>query len=268
MAGEIDYQDYQAALQFDRRTSRLGALEPLVLGLVNQLGPGSGHRILDVGAGTGRLGLMLVDRVGAGWVVGLDSGRGMLRLAREKARSRGADNYLLVRAQAEALPFGGRTFDSACMMMSFHHFASPAQATGELHRVLRPGGVVACLDPILIEFEDGEGQRLNEAIEEAFQEAHGPDFRFFTLSRLRGLFEGAGFVVAGCRVDEVSFDQKGIEGIPMGPHWNQVCGNLRFRQEKELLRRYEQEYLRFRSEGGQVLVRGRLRWATVRAEKR
>ena len=30
MANEIDYQDYQMALQFDKRASRLGALEPLV----------------------------------------------------------------------------------------------------------------------------------------------------------------------------------------------------------------------------------------------
>ncbi len=191
----------------------------------------------------------------------------MLRLAREKALARGADNYLLVRGQAESLPFRAGTFDAACMMLSFHHFTRPEQATGEIHRVLKPGGLVASLDPILVDLADAEGQRLNQAIEEAFQEAHGPDFRFFTEAGLRELYEGAGLPVASCRVDEVTFDQKGIDGIPMGPHWNQVRGNLWFRREKELLRRYEQENFSFRTEGGQIVVRGRARWATVRAVK-
>lgn len=267
MANELDYQDYQMALQFDKRASRLGALEPLVHALVDELRLGSAHRVLDVGTETGRLGLMLLDRLRAGSVVGVDSGRGMLRLAREKALSRGADNYLLVRGEAESLPFLPRVFDSACMMMSFHHFASPESATGEIHRVLRPGGTLASLDPVLIDFEDSEGQRLNEAVEEAFQEAHGPDFRFFTVARLKELYGIAGFSVESCRVNEVPFNQKGIEGIPMGPHWNQVRENLWFRREKELLSRFEKEYFDFRTEGGQVVVRGKARWAIMRAVK-
>jgi hypothetical protein len=68
-------------------------------------------------------------------------------------------------------------------------------------------------------------------------------------------------------VNEVSFNQKGIEGIPMGPHWNQVRENLWFRREKDLLKRYEQEYFNFSTEGGQVMVEGRARWVIVRAVK-
>ena len=68
-------------------------------------------------------------------------------------------------------------------------------------------------------------------------------------------------------LNEVPFNQKGIEGIPMGPHSNQVRENLWFRREKELLSRFEKEYFDFRTEGGQVVVRGRARWAIMRAVK-
>jgi SAM-dependent methyltransferase len=151
--------------------------------------------------------------------------------------------------------------------MSFHHFADPERATREIHRILKPQGSLSSLDPILNEPKDSEDKRLNEAIEEAFQEAHGPDFRFFTVAQLQELYTKAALSVESCQVNEVSFDQKGIEGIPMGPHWNQVRENLWFRREKDLLKKYEQEYFNFSTEGGQVMVKGRARWAVIRAVK-
>jgi ubiquinone/menaquinone biosynthesis C-methylase UbiE len=267
MAHEIDYQDYQMALQFDKRASRLGTLEPLVQALIDGLRLAQDSRVLDIGTGTGRLGLLLHDKLPRGSVVGVDSGRGMLRVAREKALKQGVDNFFLVRGEAESLPFLPRVFDSVCLMMSFHHFANPEQATREIHRILRPRGSLSSLDPILNEPTDGEDKKLNEAIEEAFQEAHGPDFRFFTVAQLQELYVKAGFAVESCQVNEISFDQKGIEGIPMGPHWNQVRENLWFRRETALLKKFEQEYFNFRTEGGQVKVKGRARWAIIRAVK-
>jgi SAM-dependent methyltransferase len=153
------------------------------------------------------------------------------------------------------------------MMMSFHHFANPEQAIKEVHRILRPEGSLSSLDPVLNEPKDSEDQRLNEAVEEAFQEAHGPDFRFFTVAQLRELYARAGFSMASCQVNEVSFDQKGIEGIPMGPHWNQVRENLWFRRETALLRKFEQDYFNFITEDGQVVVKGIARWVVIRAVK-
>ena len=267
MANEIDYQNYRMALQFDKRASRLGALAPLVDRLMEGLHLREDHRVLDIGTGTGRLGLLLHDKLPKGAVVGIDSGGGMLKLAREKTLQRGVENYWLVRGEAESLPFLPRVFDSVCMMMSFHHFGSPERATREIQRVLKPKGSLSSLDPVLNEPKDGEDKRLNEAIEEAFQEAHGPDFRFFTVAQLQEMYTEAGLSIGSCQVNEIAFDQKGIEGIPMGPHWNQVRENLWFRRERALLEKFEQEYFNFRTEGGQVAVRGKARWAIIRAAK-
>jgi ubiquinone/menaquinone biosynthesis C-methylase UbiE len=267
MAGEIDYQDYQKALQFDRRVSRMEALDHLAAIILDGLEPREEDMVLDVGTGTGRLGIAIHEKLQRGSVVGIDSGRGMLRVAGEKILKQNVNNFFLVRGRSEDLPFLPGVFDSGCMMLSFHHFTSPERAMAELHRALKPLGCLFSLDPVLIEPSDSEDERLNEAIEEAFQEAHGPEFRFFTTSQIRGLYECAGFAVNTCQIYEFGFDRKSIENIPMGPHWAQARGNLVFRREKNLLEKFEQNYLAFRMEGDRAMVTGKMRWATIKAVK-
>lgn len=82
-------------------------------------------------------------------------------------------------------------------------------------------------------------KRLNEVIEEAFQLAHGPEFRFFTTTELRGLYRRAGFSIETCQVYGFPFRQRGMEEIPMGPHWLQAYELLRFRQEESLINKFE-----------------------------
>lgn len=267
MTHEIDYQDYQKALQFDQRVTGMEALDHLTSMIMDGLKPREEDRVLDVGTGTGRLGMVLHKRLQRGSVVGIDSGRGMLRVAREKIAKQNIGNFLLVRGRAETLPFLQAAFDSACLMLSFHHFTSPENATVELHRVLKPKGYLFSLDPVLSEPADSLDERLNEAIEEAFQEAHGPEFRFFTTSRLRALYEAAGFAIDTCQINEFNFDRKGIESVPMGPHWAQARGNLVFRRQKDLLKKFEENYFAFATEGQKTVVKGKMRWATIKAVK-
>ena len=225
MDDRIDYSDYRKALEFDRRVSRAGALNSLTRALIDELGTQPADRVLDVGTGTGRLGVTLSKTLAEGFVVGIDSGYGMLRVAGEKVLEHGLDSFHVVCGKAEALPFSASIFDAACLMLSFHHFTDPAKALGEIRQVLKAEGRLVSLDPVLEEPEDEEDSRLNEAIEEAFQLAHGPEFRFFTVLQLRRLYEGAGFTVEACMARDFSFDQVGFEGIPMGPHCRVAGGN-------------------------------------------
>lgn len=261
------HQEYQKALQFDQRVSRMGPMQSLVNHVVEQLSPRKDHRILDVGTGTGRLGMAVHPYLPHGSVVGLDSGRGMLRVAREKIQNRQIDNFLLVRGKAEELPFRRSVFDAASLMLSFHHFADPAQSLKELHRVLKPGGYLISLDPVLQEPGTDLDLRLNESIEEAFQEAHGPHFKFFTLSQLQSLYLNAGFRIGDVQAHGFAFESQSMDTLPMGPHWLQARENLWFRQQKELLKAFEDKYFRFQTTSSGLLVTGKMDWTIFRAEK-
>ncbi len=267
MAYEINYQDYQKALDFDQRISKMVALQSLTQVLVDELDPQESDKVLDVGTGTGRLGVALCEMVPRGFVIGIDSGYGMLKVARDKILKFQMGNFLLVRGKAEALPFLSVVFDSACLMLSFHHFTDSEKAIAEIYRVLKPKGYLDSLDPVLKEAVDEEEKRLNEAVEEAFQLAHGPEFRFFTIPELRGLYERAGFSIETCRAHNVSFDQIGFGGIPMGPHWLQAYELLRFRQEKGLVKKFEQNYFTLQRKEDQLLVKGKMSWVNIKAVK-
>jgi SAM-dependent methyltransferase len=99
---------------------------------------GRGPRLLDVGAGTGRLSLPLVE---AGYdVVAVEPLAGMRAIL---ARDIGAERVL--DGRAEALPLPDASVDGAVCSDAWHWFDGP-RAADELQRVVRSGGgVVVCV---------------------------------------------------------------------------------------------------------------------------
>jgi SAM-dependent methyltransferase len=99
---------------------------------------GGGPRLLDVGAGTGRLSVPLTQ---AGYdVVAVEPLDGMRAIL---AAGIGAQRALAGRA--EALPLPDASVDGAVCSDAWHWFDG-ARAADELHRVVRPGrGVVLCI---------------------------------------------------------------------------------------------------------------------------
>ena len=94
--------------------------------------PRPGARVLDVGAGTGKLTRPLLER--GVEVIAVEPVEGMRALLRRTAPA--AD---LRAGQAEALPLADGEVDGVVAGQAFHWFASAA-ALGEFVRVLRPGG--------------------------------------------------------------------------------------------------------------------------------
>jgi len=265
MVSEMDYQGYQMALRFDQRISKMAALQPLTLILIDELDPQESDRMLDVGTGTGRLGMLLFDMIPKGFIAGIDSSYGVLKVASEKISGAQIDNFFLVRGKAEALPFLSQSFDSACLMLSFHHFTEPERAVKEVHRALRDKGKLVSLDPVLKEASSEEEETVNKLVEEAFQWAHGPEFRFFTVRELRELYQTAGFSIENCQTHDFTFHQIGVDGIPMGPHWLQAYEWLCSHGEESLIEKFEQNYFAFRQKGSKLLVRGKMSWVTIKA---
>ena len=120
-----------------------------------------GAKVLDVGAGTGLVGVALAAR-GFTNLVGIDLSEGMLAQAREKKVYRELRRMVL----GQSLEFTTDEFDAAISVGVFTVAHAPAAAFDEIARIVRPGGFfVFTLRPDTYE-QDGFRQK-QEAIEKA-----------------------------------------------------------------------------------------------------
>ena len=105
----------------------------------------SASRILDVATGTGDLALEALRQVPQGQVVGVDFVPQMLALAREKSQPV-ASRVSLAAGDALQLPFQDAVFDGVVTGFALRNVTDIGAAFGEMARVTRPGGRLACLE--------------------------------------------------------------------------------------------------------------------------
>jgi ubiquinone/menaquinone biosynthesis C-methylase UbiE len=101
----------------------------------------AGHRVLDLGCGTGILATMVQRSCPGADVFGLDADPETLKLARAKIARAGLE-IQLDQGFASALPYAPASFDRVLSSLFFQHLSDPLkdQAMLEVRRVLRPGG--------------------------------------------------------------------------------------------------------------------------------
>src|SRR5512142_250284 len=105
-----------------------------------------GARVLDVAGGTGDLARLFAQRAGpAGTVVHTDINGAMLAAGRDKLVDKGVV-LPTVQCNAEALPFGARTFDAVTIGFGLRNVTHKDRALAEMARVLVPGGVALVLE--------------------------------------------------------------------------------------------------------------------------
>jgi len=137
-------------------------------------------RAIDVGAGTGLLGLTLAGDVGE--LVLAEPSEGMLDVVRAKLAAGGPSNVSAVRFDLTADPPPGDPFDLVLSLLVLHHLEDTSAALVAIRRLLRPGGRLALAD---LDAEDGS--------------FHGPDadgihHLGFDRRRLADLARQTGFV--------------------------------------------------------------------------
>lgn len=104
-------------------------------------------RVLDIGCGTGRLLAQAARREPAAVLVGIDSDRDSIEIARDRARTAPAPIELHL-ASAESMPFTSDYFDVAVavFVVGVLPRETRGRVVGEARRVLKPGGRLLVVD--------------------------------------------------------------------------------------------------------------------------
>ena len=137
-------------------------------------------RIIDLGAGTGLLGLSL--HADAGTLVLAEPSEGMRAVALEKIAAQGFPGVRVVPFDLGAREGAGEPFDLAVSMLVLHHVQDTAAVLATVHGLLRPGGWMALAD---LDAEDGTFHE---------PDAEGIHHHGFPRAHVEGLARAAGFV--------------------------------------------------------------------------
>jgi SAM-dependent methyltransferase len=172
-----------------------GELTPQLRALVERFVP-PGSRCLDVGCGDSQtVGPALRER-GCRYV-GVD----VAETAIHHAQAAGFDAQLI--KDASELPFQDGSFDVAFMVEVLEHLFTPYLAVAEVHRVLRPGGVLLVTVPNVAYWRRRLDLALlgrwnpfgdDRSVEEPWRDPH---IRFFNPGSLRRMLFQGGFTEVG-----------------------------------------------------------------------
>ncbi len=114
--------------------------------LVGQAELADGHRVLEIGSGTGTLSVRAKRYRPGADVIGIDPDP--LALARAQRKLHGQSGIRFDHGYAQKLPYRDGEFDRVLSSLMLHHLDSDAKAAAaaEVFRVLRPGGRLHLVD--------------------------------------------------------------------------------------------------------------------------
>jgi len=106
-----------------------------------------GLSVLDCGCGPGTITLGIAARVAPGRVVGVDFGGSQIEAALLNARRASIANAEFEAADCRSLPLTSNSFDRVFSHALLEHVADPIRVLGEMHRGLKPGGIIGVCSP-------------------------------------------------------------------------------------------------------------------------
>jgi demethylmenaquinone methyltransferase / 2-methoxy-6-polyprenyl-1,4-benzoquinol methylase len=198
IAGRYDLMNRVMTLGQDQKWRRF---------VVQKVGyPGFG-KVLDLATGTGDIAALVRRSYPESTVIGTDFSRNMLR----EAKRRFPEEAISWQAcDANHLPFADDVFEAVTFGYLLRNVEDPLAVLREVHRVLRPGGRIVCLDTtpparnllypfVRLYFRFGIPLlgRLIASDEEAYAYLTGSTMDFFSAEALADLFSQAGFADVG-----------------------------------------------------------------------
>lgn len=192
------YGSTVAAEGWARGAAGRSDLRPITERMLDLAGIRSGHRVLDVAAGTGEQTLMAARRVGpGGFVLATDIADRMLAFLVEAARNEGLTNVQTRLMDARVLELEPESFDAAICRLALMLIPERDKALVGIHRALKPG---ARFSAVVLSTAD-KVPHVSESLAIARRHAGLPPAPFedpgmFALGDpdvLRSTFERAGF---------------------------------------------------------------------------
>ena len=140
-----------------------------------------GMQTLDLGCGTGWATRQLAAAAPGAGAIGTDVSPEMI--AKAEALHDLTSRARYERGTFEAIDFNDGKFDRVFSMEALYYAVDLTQAVGEIHRVLKPGGVAHVVVNRFAESKHSEG----------WSESVGLDMAFLSVEEWAQLFQGAGF---------------------------------------------------------------------------
>lgn len=129
--------------------------------VLDRIGVRPGERVLELGPGPGAFTVGAAQWAGAeGRLIAVDIQPEMIAQVERRVREAGLTNVETHIASAHALPLDDESVDRAFLITVLPEIPDPGRALAELHRVLRPGGVLSITE----EFYDPDYLFLPETI--------------------------------------------------------------------------------------------------------
>lgn len=114
---------------------------------MKKMGMKRGDSAVDLCCGTCDWSIALAEASQTGNVIGLDFSAGMLEVGHRKVEERKFQNRIsLVQGNAMELPFEDNAFDYATIGFGLRNVPDLVQVLNEMKRVVKPGGMVVCLE--------------------------------------------------------------------------------------------------------------------------
>jgi sterol 24-C-methyltransferase len=124
--------------------------------VARDIGLKSDSRVLDIGCGRGRVANHMATHSGA-HVTGINIDEDQLESARQYAQRKGMGHqchFQTANLNTIPFPFEDGSFDAAYEIQALSYCKDLEKTFGEIHRLLKPGGRIACLDWVVLDAYD------------------------------------------------------------------------------------------------------------------